>query len=146
MAESEDAPELDPLLQVLRAILVYGTLTFAAGFVFGVLRELALIPLLGRDAGRWIEFLIMIAATFATARIALRQIRTATGGAMLALGLGGTAFLLLLESTFALYVMRVALKTYLASFNVLDGELFAWGLAFMIAAPALVSHFRTGKE
>ncbi len=44
---TQETPQLDPLLQVWRAILIYGTLAFAAGFVFGVIRELLLIPWLG---------------------------------------------------------------------------------------------------
>ena len=64
---AQETPPLDPLLQVWRAILIYGTLAFAAGFVFGVVRELLLIPWLGRGAGKSLEFTIMLAITFALA-------------------------------------------------------------------------------
>jgi hypothetical protein len=142
MGEEETAPELDPILQVLRAILVYGSLTFAAGFVFGILRELALIPALGRSTGKWLEFVIMLGMTIITATYALRQMRTRHPRALLTTGLGGVILLLIFEAGFALYVMQVPVDTYLASFNVLRGELFPWGLAVMAISPIIIQHFR----
>ena len=86
---AQETPPLDPLLQVWRAILIYGTLAFAAGFVFGVVRELLLIPWLGRGAGKSLEFTIMLAITFALARYATRRIAQPTRGHLIALGIGG---------------------------------------------------------
>ena len=143
MGEEEVTPELDPFLQLLRAILVYGTLAFAAGFVFGVIRELVLIPLLGKTAGKWAEFIPLIGAIFFVAAFALRQLKTPDKRALLIMGLGGVAVLLMFESLFALYVMQVPLAAYLESFNVLKGELFVWGLAMMAVAPLVLNTFRT---
>lgn len=147
---SEDAPAPDPFLQLLRAILSYGALAFAAGFVFGVLRELVLIPRLGRSFGKGLEFAIMIAITFALAHTCLKRIGPATNRRLLALGGGGALVLLALEAFFTLYVVRLSLEKYLESFNVLAGELFPWGLAAMICAPICI-HFllqraRNGKS
>jgi hypothetical protein len=144
------APEqdqtLDPLLQVWRAILLYGTLAFAAGFVFGVIRELLLIPLLGRTPGRWLEFVVMIAITFGIARHVARKITEPTRGHLIALGIGGMIVLLALEALFALYVVQLPLEKYLDSFNVLKGELFPWGLATMAIAPLMMHRLSTGRS
>jgi hypothetical protein len=133
-----ETPQLDPLLQVWRAILIYGTLAFAAGFVFGVVRELLLIPRLGRGAGKSLEFAIMLAITLGLARYATGKLRQPTSGQLIALGIGGMVILLALEAMFALYVMQLPLEKYLTSFDVLKGELFPWGLLAMAIAPLLI--------
>ncbi len=46
--------------------------------------------------------------------------------------------LLALEAMFALYVVQLPLEKYLASFNVLKGELFPFGLLAMAIAPLLI--------
>lgn len=142
MTESESTPELDPVLQVLRTAFIFGTATFAAGFVFGVIREVALIPLLGRSAGKALEFIIMLGMTFVTAVFALRHLKARSKGTLLAAGLLGVAVLLGFESAFALYVMDVPLAVYLQGFNLMKGELFPFGLAVMALAPILFERFR----
>jgi hypothetical protein len=136
---SEDSYEnIDPFIQLLRAILLYGTLSFATGFAFGILRELVLIPWLGRGTGKSLEFAIMLAITFGLARFATYKIRKPTSGQLIALGIGGMIILLALEAMFTLYVVQLPLEKYLASFNVLKGELFPWGLLAMAIAPLFI--------
>lgn len=143
---AQETPQLDPMLQVWRAILIYGTLAFAAGFVFGVIRELLLIPWLGRGTGKLLEFAVMVAITFGLARYATGKIRHPTSGQLIALGIGGMVILLALEAMFTLYVMQLPLEKYLASFNVLKGELFPFGLLAMAIAPLLMHRLVTGKS
>jgi hypothetical protein len=50
-------------------------------------------------------------------------------------GLGGVAVLLLIESGFALGLLRQPLDEYLASFDIRQGALFPIGLAAMALAP-----------
>ena len=52
---------------MLRTAFVFGAATFAAGFVFGVIREMVFIPLLGRGIGKWLEFFIMLGMSYAPA-------------------------------------------------------------------------------
>jgi hypothetical protein len=142
---AQETLQLDPLLQVWRAILIYGTLAFAAGFVFGVIRELLLIPWLGRGAGKSLEFAIMLAITFGLARYTAKKIRQPTSGQLITLGIGGMVILLALEAMFTLYVVQLPLEKYLASFDVLKGELFSWGLLTMVIAPLLMHRLVTGE-
>ena len=119
----------------VKTIMFYGGVTFIAGFFFGVLRELVFIPLAGNRAGHWIEFQLMLAATTVVAFLAVKKLPDPSRRKLLQLGIAGVLLLLLIESTFALYVMRVPMEKYLASFDVSAGELFPFGLLFMCIAP-----------
>lgn len=129
-----------------RSIFIYAIATFAAGFVFGVLRELVLIPIAGKTAGHWIEFPFMLLATWAAAVYARQRLIDPDRRSLLVLGIGGTMLLLLIESSFALYVVQMPLPAYLASFDVTAGALFPWGLLFMILAPQLTSLKRRNRD
>ena len=130
---------------MIKATCFYGGLTFLAGFAFGVLRELFLVPMYGRRAGHLIEFPMILAATVTTAAYAVGTLKDTRRKHLLALGIAGTFILLAIESGFALYVMRVPLSQYLASFNVAKGELFPFGLVFMCLAPLAVHRFWNRK-
>lgn len=145
---SAPQPE-EPLPQALhigRAAVVYGIAAFAIGFVFGVIRELALLPLAGRRMAHAIEFpFVTLAVCIAAWRIVLW--REAWSAKALALwGVCGTLVLIALESIFALYVVGVPLAAYLEGYNVAQGALFPFGLAIMIAAPFVIGKLlrRTG--
>lgn len=113
--------------------LVYGLIAFGMGFLFGALREILLIPLLGQAGGHWAEFPLVTGAVCYLGYRFGRGIglRPDTWG----VGLGGVAVLLLIEAPFALAVMRQPLEVFLASFDVRQGALFPFGLAAMALAP-----------
>lgn len=139
---SEGSPDSEKAVShdgypLARSIFVYAIITFVAGFVFGVIRELLLIPMAGKSAGHWIEFPFMLLATWAAAIYAKQRLVNPDRKTLLALGLFGTLLLILIESSFALYVVQMPLHKYLVSFDVMAGALFPWGLAFMLAAPQL---------
>ncbi len=114
---------------------VYGVLAFVAGFVFGALREMLLIPLLGETAGRWAEFVpLVVVIIFLGWQVAKRSGISRPLQA-LALGATGVVVLLVLESGFALIVLGMPLKDYLAGFDVTSGELFPFGLLIMLLTP-----------
>ncbi len=138
-APQEEAPQGHPLL---RALFAYGIGAFAIGFVLGVLRELVFVPLLGQRPAHWAEFPILIALILLLARRVLRGKAEWTAWRLLAIGAGGVAILLALESTFALYVVNVPLEKYLASFDIREGALFPLGLAIMLVGPLLLVRFR----
>lgn len=120
----------------------YGLSGFAAGFVFGTLREIVLIPAFGESAGRWIEFIPLVCTiAFLGLWIARRFMISGTTEA-LACGLAGIAVLLVLESGFALIVLGMPLETYMAGFNILQGALFPYGLIIMALAPLVAVRLR----
>ncbi|MDP4593387.1 MAG: hypothetical protein NWT00_02330 [Beijerinckiaceae bacterium] len=126
---------------LVKAFLLYGGLAFGAGFVFGLLRELAFVRLAGRQAAHWIEFPLMLAAIGLIALYCVKRLHNRQTKYLLFLGIAGTIVLLAIESGFTLYVMRVSLYQYLASFNIANGALFPFGLFFMSIAPLAVQRF-----
>lgn len=139
---SAQEPPLDPLLVLWRTMLLYGGLLFAAGFVFGVARELVLIPMLGRTAGRLGEFTIMLVVTFALALKMARRVAPASPGRLLALGVGGAVVLAAIEAMFVLYVAQLPAAVYWKQFDVPKGELFVWALLAVVVAPWLAARLR----
>lgn len=127
-----------PVRHLLLWSLAYGALAFAAGFVFGVLRQLVLIPAFGHRMGHLIEFPFV---TLAACAIGV-WIGRRTHAPALAIGLLGVMVLIAFESTMALGLMRLSLADYLAGFDVTRGELFPIGLALMAAAPLLGRRLR----
>lgn len=111
----------------------YGAAAFLIGFLFGILRELVLIPAFGDRAGHLIEFPLV---TGSVAMLGLWAGRRASPPGIL-IGLGGVAVLVLLESSLALAVMGQTLSEYLAHYDITDGALFPFGLAIMALAPIL---------
>lgn len=109
----------------------YGALSFAAGFVFGALRELVLIPAMGERTGELVEFPMV---TLAACAIGI-WISPKTGAPALGVGLIGVAVLIVLESTLALGFAGLSLAEYLTHYDVTRGSLFPIGLALMALAP-----------
>lgn len=142
----DPAPQGAPQHQgapVLRAIFVYGVAAFSAGFVLGVARELALAPLMGQRAARWLEFPFLMALTFVAAHYALARKAHWSPRETWLVGAGGVIVLLALESSFALLVVKQPLETWLASFDISAGALFPWGLAVMFILPFALQRSRT---
>ena len=112
---------------------LYGALGFVAGFAFGALRQLVLIPAFGDRMGHLIEFpMITLAACAIGVWVGARSTPPA-----LAIGVLGVAVLIAFESTMALGFMRVSLADYLVGYDLTRGSLFPVGLALMAAAPLL---------
>jgi hypothetical protein len=126
-------------LRIIVLGAIYGALCFVAGFIFGAIRELVLIPTFGTTTGHLIEFPLMLIAVGVIARLLMR--RSFTGSAMshrLAVGVIGLIVLVVIESTFALTIIGVPLATYLDSYDVTSGALFPFGLLWMAVAPMVL--------
>ena len=120
--------------------LLFGSLGFAAGFAFGAMRELVLIPALGERIGHLAEFPMV---TLTTCAIGIWAGRKSTAPA-LGIGLLGAATLIAFESTLALGVMRLPLGEYLAGYDLTRGALFPIGLTLMAVSPLLGRHLNGG--
>lgn len=133
-----------PMSPGLRHLLgrsgAYGALGFAAGFVFGALRQLALIPAFGDREGHLIEFPMVTLTVFGIG-VWIGARSTAPG---LAIGVLGAAILFALESTMSLTFAGLSLSDYLASYDVTRGALLPFGLAAMVLAP-LVGRWSTRR-
>lgn len=140
MSAPQPGQPLPQALHIWRAAVIYGIAAFTIGFVFGVARELALVPLAGRRMAQWIEFpFVTIAVCIAAWRIVLWRAQW-SAQALVLWGLSGAMVLILLESAFALYVVGLPLTDYLAGYNISQGALFPFGVAIMIAAPFVIGN------
>ena len=94
----------------------------AAGFIFGVLRGLLLIPAFGKASRHLIEFPLMFIAVAVIARPLMRRSFTRSSiSHSLAVGMIGVIVLVVIESTFAMIVMGLPLATYLAGYDMTEG-------------------------
>ena len=118
---------------LLRWSLLYGAGGFAAGFVFGALRELVLIPRFGAGTGQLIEFPFV---TLAIAALGVWIGRRAAPPALL-IGISGVGILLLMESVLALVILGQSPAQYFAGYDISAGALFPYGLAVMAIAPLI---------
>ncbi|MGB3627166.1 MAG: hypothetical protein WA989_15145 [Henriciella sp.] len=126
-------------------VAIYGGLAFMIGFVFGALREIVLIPRFGDEPGHWIEF-PLVTVPIAIIGWMIGRRRAGQLGQAWAIGVGGVAVLLAIESIFALGVMGVTVSDYVDSFNIFKGALFPFGLAIMAAAPPVGSALARPSE
>lgn len=127
---------------VLVSALAYGILGFCAGFLFGALRELLLIPAFGGRMGHWLEFVPLVLVILATSLWLTRKWPPGSVLSALLVGITGVGVLLAFESTFALLILAMPLSEYLDSFNILKGRLFPFGLLIMAVAPAIFTRLQ----
>ncbi len=114
-------------------------LVFAAGFVLGTIRELALRPAIGPDAARLLELPVMIALSWLAARWILR--RAGPGSAIWQFEVGLVAFLLLMAAELALGILLLggSLSAFIADLFTLTGLLSFLAQALLIVMPRLAA-------
>ncbi len=109
------------MASVIKLGLIYFALAFAAGFVFGPLREMLITPYLGRAVGILIEapFMLIVitgSANWIVTRYSVRSRNDRIGIGAVALGA------LLLAETFSSMTLRgISFKDFLAGFSSLSG-------------------------
>lgn len=134
------------MIRLIRLGLLYGVLGFCAGFVFGVLRELVLIPNFGEALGGQIEFPMVTAAVALIGAWMGRHFGPGHSNAWLVgLGVIGVLTLLVIESSFALAILQQPLDSYLQAYDLSTGSKFPFGLAVMAAIP-LISRLMESLE
>jgi hypothetical protein len=101
-------------MRILKAGILYFAIVFGAGFVFGTIRTIWVVP---RIVTRWAELLempLMFAVTIAAARwLVLRLAIPSTSSARL--GMGGIALVLLVATEFGpmLWLRGLSIRRYL---------------------------------
>lgn len=126
----------------LRLGAFYGAIGFAIGFVFGTLRELLLIPWLGEDTGRLLEFPLVVLGVVIAARWLFNEPAAGAWPLRLLSGVIGVVVLVALESALALGALRMPLEAYLRGYDITQGALFPLGLLIMALAPVLTVRSR----
>jgi len=120
-----------------RSGMLYGIVGFFAGFVFGSLRELILIPAFGSANGHLLEFLPLVIVIILLGIWITRRGAFSSVSQGLLCGIVAVCVLLVLESTLAVLILGQSVEQYLSGFNILDGKLFPFGLGIMALTPAI---------
>lgn len=92
-------------MQILKSGAQYFTLVFGAGFVFGTIRVLLVVPRIGTRTAELIEMPVMILVSFVAARWIIRRlVAPPTMTERIAIGFVALALLVSVEFTFVLWL------------------------------------------
>ncbi len=115
----------EPVVQILKAGLLYFALVFGAGFVLGTIRTLWIVPRLGTRTAELMEAPIMLALTVAAARWIVRRFAVPPipsrrlGVGCIALGL-----MLFAEFRLGLWLRGLSVREYLVSRDPVSGTVY----------------------
>ena len=127
-------------MRILKAGGLYFALVFAAGFLLGALRVLALVPRVGVRTAELLEAPVMLMVTILAARWVVRRLslpeRTA---ARLGMGLVALGLLLSAELTVVLALRGLTLREYLASRDPVAGIVYMVMLGIFAVMPLFVA-------
>ncbi len=108
----------------LPAGVLYFAVTYSAGFLFGTLRELLLVPNFGSTVSILIETPAMLAVTYFAASWIIRRLAPPlTPLRLLGTGLIGFGCLMLAELAFAMPLRGLDAQQWLAHFSTMDGAI-----------------------
>jgi hypothetical protein len=124
---------------VVRAGLAYAGLVFAAGFVLGTVRVLALAPAVGPLAAVALELPVMLALSWIAARIVLARLPVpARPGPRLAMGAVALAALLGAEAALGVLGFGQSLAAWAAGLVTPEGMLGLAGQGLFALLPRLM--------
>lgn len=121
----------------IRAGLLYFAIVFAAGFIFGAIRELLLVPRFGQRYAELIEAPFMLAVIFLTARwLARGELSGEPAVEKLKTGFFALALLLIAEVSVVLTLRGLTIPEYIAQRDPLAGAAYMVMLLIFALAPA----------
>ena len=126
-------------VQTLTAGFRYFALTFAAGFVFGTIRTLWVIPMFSVRTAELLETPFMLVVIVLAARWTVRESGGQPGFPRLRIGLIALGFLLVAELTMVLGWQRLTIREYVASRDPVAGTVYLVMLVIFAVMPLLVA-------
>ncbi|NNL94335.1 MAG: hypothetical protein HKO64_01805 [Xanthomonadales bacterium] len=96
----------------LKPALTYFGLVFAAGFVLGTVRVIAVAPVVGEQAAEILEIPLMVIVSWLSARLVIRRFAITQKAPALATGVFALGLLLLLEFTLVLQLRGLTIEQY----------------------------------
>jgi hypothetical protein len=133
-------------VRTLKAGAIYFLLMFAVGWILGPMRELCAVPRFGRVMALLIEAVIMLIAMIISARWVMRRFEVhRTLGSTILMGLVALGILAPAEIAGALWVRRLSLNEYLASFGTAPGVISAVMFLLFAAMPSLLTLLTRGR-
>lgn len=127
-------------MQILKAGLLYFAIVFGAGFVFGTVRTLWVVPRVGTRLAELMEMPIMLGVTIVAAQWTVRYLAIpSTLSARLTMG--GIALVLLLVAEFGLMfrLRGLSIREYLVTRDPVSGTVYYLMLVAFAIMPVLTS-------
>ena len=132
---------------VLKVGGLYFAVVFAAGFIFGTLRVMWMVPRLGTQVAELIEAPIMLLVSVVTARWLVRRFREVTAaGYWLGVGLVGLGLMILVEFAVVLWLRGLSVAEYFANRNLVSSSVYFASLGVFAVLPLLLSRLRHGRH
>ena len=127
-------------MRTLTAGCLYFALVFGAGFAFGVLRALWVVPRLGERTAELLETPFMLVVVVAAARSLVRRLAVPPA-ALHRLGMGTIALALMLCAEFGvvLQLRGLSIAEYFATRDAVSGTVYYAMLLVFAAMPLLVA-------
>jgi hypothetical protein len=127
-------------MQILKAGILYFAIVFGAGFVFGTIRTIWVVPRIGTRWAELLEMPLMFAVTIAAARwLVLRLAIPSTSSARLEMG--GIAVVLLVATEFGpmLWLRGLSIRRYIETRDPVSETVYYVMLGVFVVMPLLVA-------
>jgi hypothetical protein len=129
--------------ETLKAGVLYFVLVFAAGFVFGTIRTLWVVPRLGVRTAELMEAPVMFGVSILAARWVIRHVGVPPlWSRRLAMGCIALGLMLLVEFTVVLWVRGLTIGGYFASRDPISGTVYFVTLGAFAVIPVFVGRPR----
>ncbi|TXG77551.1 MAG: hypothetical protein E6R11_06385 [Rhodocyclaceae bacterium] len=126
-------------MKSFKAASTYFALTFAAGFVLGMVRVPFVVPRLGERIAELIEMPLMLLVVILSARFVVRRFHLdATLATRLQVGLIALALLLAVEFSVVLALRGLTIGDYIATRDPIAGSAYAIMLVLFGLMPSLI--------
>ena len=126
-------------LTILQSAALYFGMVFGAGFVFGVIRTLWVVPLVGVMWAELLEAPLMLAVIVVAARSVVRRFELASRPVALAVGIAALALLLCAELSLVVGLRDMSLGEYFASRDPISGTVYLLMLIAFALMPLVVA-------
>lgn len=127
-------------MPVLRAGTLYFVLVFTAGFVFGLIRILLLVPRIGVRSAELLEMPFMAATIFFVARWVIAREAVSPGRIpCLGMGLVALGLMVFVEFTVVLGIQDLTIADYVAHRDPIAGTAYLVMLGVFAIMPLLVA-------
>jgi len=130
--------------QTVKAGVLYFMLVFSAGFVLGTIRTLWVVPKLGVRTAELIEAPLMLGLSILAARWVVRRLRLPPDYLKrLTFGCVALGLMLLVESTFVLWIRGLTTREYFATRDPISGAVYFLTLGTFAVIPVFVGRERS---
>ena len=126
-------------MRILHTAALYFFLVFGAGFVLGIVRVLAVVPLLGERAAELLEMLLMLAVIVAAARWVVRHKLDGRQSSALSVGCIAMGFVLLADLAVGMLLRGLSAAEVFLDRDPVSGTAYYAALLLFAVMPAVLA-------